>query len=234
MAKRRPLRQILGKKLRMTQIFREDGRLVAVTVIAAGPCTVLQVKTPERDGYSALQVGFDDTKKRAGKPKKPQAAVFDKLNVPPKRFVREISAVEGLPREPGATIGVGILKDVPHVDVTGITKGRGYSGTVKRWGFTLGAKTHGCKNIREPGSVGSGGSDPGKIGKGKKLPGQHGNARRTVQNLEVLQVLEEENLLLVRGAVPGPTGGYVIVSEAVKGGRVKAAGEGQGDEGAGK
>jgi len=231
MAKRRPLRQILGKKLRMTQLFREDGRLVPVTVIAAGPCTVLQVKTPERDGYDALQVGFDDTKKKA---KKPQAAVFEKLNVSRKRFIREISAVEGYPREPGARIGVGVLKDVAWVDVTGISKGRGYAGTVKRWGFTMGPKTHGCKNIREAGSVGSGGSDPGKVGKGKKLPGQHGNVRRTVQNLEVLEVLEEENLLLVRGAVPGPTGGYVIVSEAVKGGKKRAAGEGQGDEGAAK
>lgn len=220
---RKQRKAILGKKLGMTQIFVEDGSVVPVTVLRVGPCAVLQVKTESTDGYVAFQLGFDDRRREL---RRPQQARLDRLGVQPKRFVKEVPYVdpadvlvaegEDAPDEvrAGAEIGVGCLKDVALVDIRGTTKGRGFTGTIKRFGFGAGDHSHGSKNVREPGSTGMH-TDPGRIFKGKRMPGHHGAAPRKTRNLKVVQVDEEKGLLLVRGAVPGPTNGYVYIEESL-------------------
>ncbi len=204
----------------MTQVFTEDGRRVPVTVIQAGPCTVLRVKTPESDGYAAVQLGFEAGRKAA---KRPQQAYFDKIDVATQRFVREVPFVDSADVigadgdgevAPGAQIGVTAFKEIEHVDVRGVTKGRGFTGTVKRHGFRTGDKSHGSKNVREPGSTGMH-TDPGRVLKGKKMAGQHGNKNRKVRNLRVIRIDEEDQLLVVEGAVPGPRGGYLLIEESL-------------------
>lgn len=219
----------------MTQIFDEAGHWVPVTVIQAGPCTILQVKTPDRDGYSAVQLGFGDRRKKM---KRPQQALLERWGVSPKYVLREVPFVDetdvsrpgeggeapegeggeeavkaGL--EPGATIDVRVLKDVGKVDVQGVSKGRGFAGTIKRFRFNAGDKSHGSKNIREPGSTGMH-TDPGRIFKGKKMPGHHGNAKCKARNLAVVHIDEEKSVLVVKGAVPGPNGGYVYIEESLE------------------
>lgn len=218
---------ILGKKIGMTQIFTEDGERVPVTVIQAGPCTVLRVKSPEKDGYTAFQLGFDDTNKSR---KKPQQAELDRLGVNGKRFVREVPYVDPadvFSEDPGgeadgegdvvagSRIGVSVLKEVSLVDIRGLTKGRGFTGVVKRHGFKIGDKAHGSKNMREPGSTGMH-TDPGRVFKGKKLAGQHGNQLRKAIGLSVVGIEEEDNVLIVRGSVPGPPGSYLYIEESLK------------------
>ncbi len=223
---------ILGRKVGMTQLFDESGNVVPVTVIEAGPCHVLQVRTQGRDGYDAVQVGFGDKPRRLAKrAERGQVAKLDskrakrraqggvellaKPDCEPKRLVREFRGeVDGL--EVGAEIRVGAFTEVKAVDVTGTSKGRGYAGAMKRHNFAGQRATHGVKKChRHLGGTGCS-AYPSRLFKGKKMPGQYGNARITTRNLKVFRVDEESNLLIVRGAVPGPNGGYVMIQETNK------------------
>lgn len=202
---------LLGYKLGMTRVFREDGTVVPVTVIQAGPCWVVQVRTPERDGYSAVQLGFD-TKKRLNKPMRGHLKGLGNL-----RHLREFKVLDGTDQVTvGQKVDVTIFKPGDLVDVTGTSKGRGFAGVVKRHGFAGGPKTHGQSNRwRAPGSIGAN-TDPGRVIKGLRMAGHMGNRRVTVQNLEVIRVDAERNLLFVKGAVPGPRKGLLLIRHAVK------------------
>ncbi len=204
---------IIGKKLGMTQVFTPEGRLVPVTVIEAGPCTVVQKKTVETDGYEAVQLGFGDKKEK--KVTKPEKGHFDKAGVTAKRVLREFRLTGAADLNPGDTVSVEVFAEGDKIDVTGISKGKGYAGTVKRFGTHRGPMAHGSKYHRGPGSMGAC-STPSKVMKGKKLPGHMGVDRVTVQNLIVVKVDSERNLLLVKGAVPGARGGIVTVKDTVK------------------
>ncbi|MGA1779955.1 MAG: 50S ribosomal protein L3 [Planctomycetota bacterium] len=208
---KRVLKSILGKKIGMSQIYDEDGTWIPVTLIQAGPCTVLQVKTEEPDGYSALQVGFDETKKR---PRKPQEGLYKKLDTAATRFVKEVPAFHAEPLEAGAKFDLSVFDGVASVDVAGTSKGRGFSGTVRRWNHAIGPKSHGSKSKRNVGSTGMH-QDPGRVIKGKKMPGQYGNERVKVRNLRVVSADPDQNLLVVKGAVPGPKNGYLIIQESL-------------------
>ena len=200
---------VLGKKLGMTQIFDGDGTSVGVTVLEVGPCQVLQVKTRESDGYCAVQLGFEDKKRRRAT--KSETGHVKKANAEPKKFVREVSYDEGDPVQLGETIGVDLLEDAPRVDVIGTMKGRGFAGVMKRWGFRGQSATHGTKRRhRAGGSIGASAS-PSRVIKGMKMPGHMGACRRTALSLKVMSVDKENNLLLVRGAVPGANGTHVVV-----------------------
>ncbi|GIW07851.1 MAG: 50S ribosomal protein L3 [Dehalococcoidia bacterium] len=208
---------ILGRKLGMSQVFRQDGRVVPVTAIEAGPCTVTQVKTVEKDGYSAVQVGFG-TKNKLNRPLRGH---LRKAGVQSVRYLREFR----LPADPsialGATIDVGIFKPGDHVDVVGISKGKGFAGVVKRHRFGGGPKTHGQSDRhRAPGSIGSG-TTPGRVLRGLRMAGHMGHERVTVQNLEVVEADPNRNLLLVKGSVPGANNGLLIIRRAVKSGAKK-------------
>ncbi len=203
------LRALLGRKMGMTQLFAENGDMVSVTVLEMGPCTVLQVKTVEHDGYAAWKVGFRTTNK---KPTKAMAGEFAKAGGKAKAYVREIPPIEGREVKPGDELTVDLFEGVKLVNVVGTMKGRGFSGTIRRWNFNSGPRAHGAKNVREVGSVGS--AFAGRILPGKPMPGQWGNCRSKVQNLDIVKIDAARNLLLVRGGVPGPTGGYVIVQES--------------------
>ena len=208
----------------MSQVFLDQGTVQPVTVIEAGPCHVLQVKTAERDGYAALQLGFDEQKRRRAK--KPEIGHARKSKSEPKRFVRELRCDADLGAQGGEQVGVGALSDVPFVDVTGVSKGKGFAGVIKRWGFHGLSASHGTsKAHRSPGSIGAA-ADPGRaVRKGKRMPGRMGAVQRTVRNLAVIGIDEEKNLLLVRGGVPGPNGGYVIVRPSAKAGKHKGEDE---------
>ncbi|MCM8900387.1 50S ribosomal protein L3 [Caldicoprobacter algeriensis] len=204
---------ILGKKLGMTQVFTEDGLLVPVTVVEAGPCVVTQVKTPEKDGYSAIQVGFEDIPERLLN--KPLKGHFDKAKVPYKRYLRELRVSNIGDYKVGSQIKADIFSKGDRVDVTGYTKGKGFTGNIKRWNHSRGPESHGSKYHRGPGSMGSN-TFPGRVLKTKKLPGRMGVERVTIQNLEVVKVDPEKNLLLIKGAVPGPKGALLVIKETVK------------------
>lgn len=206
------MKTILGKKVGMTQIFTETGESVPVTVIEAGPCTVVQKKTAERDGYTAVQLGFGE--KRENLFNKPQKGHFAKAGVKPKRYLREVRLDDVDAYQVGQEIKADIFEPGERVDVVGITKGRGFSGGIKRHGFHRGPMTHGSKYHRRPGALAAKG--PARVFKGRKLPGQYGAERVTVQNLEVVRVDAAQNLLAVRGAVPGPRGGLLTVKRSVK------------------
>ena len=210
---------IIGKKLGMTQIFNPaNGNVVPVTVIEAGPCAVVQKKTAENDGYSAVQLGFVSyPEKREKKVSKPLKGHFKKAGVAAKRHLKEFRLKNADELNVGDNIEVGVFTEGEKVDVTGLTKGRGYSGAVKRWGLKTQRATHGGGPVhRHVGSIGAN-SDPSRIMKNKKMPGQYGHERVTVQNLEVIKVDGEKNLIAVKGAVPGPKGAIVFVRNAVKG-----------------
>ncbi|MBR2916606.1 MAG: 50S ribosomal protein L3 [Clostridia bacterium] len=204
---------ILGKKLGMTQIFAEDGTLVPVTVIEAGPCSVIQKKTVEIDGYSAVQVGFVDKKEK--KANKPEKGHFAKAGVSVKRYVKEFKLDGAADMNVGDEIKVDTFESGEMIDVTGTSKGHGYAGTIKRWGTHRGPMTHGSHYHRGPGSLGAC-SSPSRVFKGKKLPGHYGVDTVTIQNLDLVKVDTERNLLLVKGSVPGPKGGLLIIKNAVK------------------
>ena len=204
---------ILAKKIGMTQIFNEDGTLTPVTVLEAGPCVVTQVKTVENDGYSAVQVGFED--KRESLVNKPQKGVFDKAGTTPKRFVSEFRLEDAENMKPGDEIKADVFAAGDHIDATAISKGKGYQGAIKRLGQHRGPMKHGSKFHRHQGSNGSS-SDPSRVFKGKGMPGHMGSKRVTIQNLEVVRVDAENNLLLVKGAVPGARKCLVTVKESVK------------------
>lgn len=204
---------ILGKKIGMTQIF-EDGKVVPVTVIEAGPNFVLQTKTTEKDGYVAIQVGFDE--KREKNTTKPLMGIFNKAGVKPQRFVREfrVATVDGYAL--GQEIKVDILANAEFVDITGTSKGKGTAGVMKRHNFHGNRATHGVsRNHRLGGSIGNS-STPGEVYKGRKMAGRLGNDKVTVQNLKVVRVDAENNLLLVKGAVPGAKNGYLTIKAALK------------------
>ncbi|MFQ5861781.1 MAG: 50S ribosomal protein L3 [Candidatus Brocadiales bacterium] len=204
---------LLGKKLGMTQVFREDGTRVHVTVLEAGPCDILQIKTPERDGYSALQLGFDSMKEKRAT--KPRIGHSKGAGTGPKRFIREV-AYSGEPAlETGKSLKVDIFEGTKKVDVIGVSKGKGFQGPMKRWGFGGAPMTHGHTRHRTLGSIGAS-AFPSRVWKGKKMAGHMGQERTTIQNLEVVRVDKGRNLLLVKGAVPGADGGYVIIRKSVK------------------
>jgi len=207
---------LLGKKLGMTQVFRDDGRVVPVTVIQAGPCHVMQVRTRDRDGYEAVQLGFEDKKRKSAT--KPEQGHARRARTEPKRFVREVPVSDPASVQPGHTVTVDILAGVRRVSVTGITKGKGFQGGMKRHGFHGHPDSHGAsKDHRAPGSIGSN-TDPGRTLKGKRMAGHMGQVRKTIHNLEVVNVDASRNLLMVRGAVPGSNGGYLIIRpEPLKG-----------------
>lgn len=207
-------REILGKKVGMTQIFDDEGEVIPVTVIEAGPCSVVQKKTEEKDGYKAIQLGFGEAKE--SKLNKPLKGHFDKYGVEPKEYIREVRINEEDEYEVGDEIKADIFAVGDRVDVTGTSKGKGFAGTVKRWNFNLGPKTHGSRNYRLPGSIGAS-ADPARVFKGKKMPGRMGREQVTIQNLKVAKVDPEKNILAVKGAVPGPKKALVRIKESVKG-----------------
>ena len=204
---------ILGKKIGMTQIFTEDGNLVPVTVIEAGPCPVVQKKTVEVDGYTAVQVGFADKKEK--KANKPEKGHFQKANVPVKKYLKEFKLDNAAELNVGDELTVEQFADGDVLDVTGTSKGHGFAGTIKRWGTHRGPMTHGSHYHRGPGSLGAC-SDPSRVFKGKKMPGHYGVVKVTIQNLDLVKIDKERNLLLVKGSIPGPKGGLVVVRNAVK------------------
>ena len=204
---------IIGKKIGMTQIFDEVGNAIPVTVIEAGPCVVSQIKTKETDGYEAIQLGFMDL--TAKKTNKPVAGHFKKAGCAPKKHLKEFRLEDISGYSIGETVTADVFAAGEKVDITGVTKGHGYSGTVKRWGTAILRMTHGTGPIhRQPGSMGV--IDPARIFKNKKMPGQYGNEQVTVLNLEVVKIDAEKNLIAVKGAVPGAKGGIVFIRNAVK------------------
>ena len=209
-------RGLLGEKLGMTQVFDENNRIVPVTVVKAGPCVVTQVRTPEVDGYSAVQLGFGAIK--AKQVTKPNAGHFEKAGVTPRRHVTEIRVADASAYEVGQDVTVDIFSDVEFVDVTGTSKGKGFAGAMKRHGFAGQGAAHGNQAAhRRVGGIGAC-ATPGRVFKGKRMAGRMGNNRVTLQNLRVAKVDAESNLLLIKGAVPGINGGVVVVKTAVKGG----------------
>ncbi len=205
---------LLGRKLGMTRVFTEDGRWIEVTLLEAGPCTVVQRKTTDNDGYNAVQVGFGELKE--SRCNKPTAGHFAKAGVPAKRVLREFRVDASSELKAGDEIGTDIFKVGDRVDVSGTSKGKGFAGVIKRHGFGGGPGGHGSHFHRAPGSVGQS-ADPAKVYKGKRLPGRMGNAKVTTQNLEVVTVDAEKNLIAVRGSVPGANGGLVVLKHTVKG-----------------
>ncbi len=204
---------LIGRKLGMTQIFSESGAMIPVTVIEAGPCPVLQVKTGETDGYEAVQLGFSET--RESRLTRPRLGHLKKNEAKPLRVIREFRLAEGHDLKTGDLVTVDRFDVGAKVDIAGTTKGRGFQGVVKRHGFSGGPKTHGSRTGNLPGSIGQS-ATPGRVIKGKKLPGQMGSTRVTTQNLEVVKVDPERNWVLVRGAVPGAPNSLVTIAPAVK------------------
>ena len=201
---------ILGRKRGMTQLFAEDGTVTGVTVVEAGPCVVTQVRTREKDGYDAIQLGFEDIADKRSR--KPQLGSFKKANTAPKRFLREERLRDAATVAVGDAVKVDAFKPGDLVDVTGTMKGRGFAGTIKRHGFSRGPETHGCMNVRDPGSMAS--KRIGKVIKGKRLGGHYGASRETAKNLVVMRIDTERNLLFLKGSVAGPNNGFVQVCSA--------------------
>jgi large subunit ribosomal protein L3 len=203
------MRGIVGKKIGMTRIFNDKGESIPVTVIEAGPCPVVQVKTRDKHGYDAVQVGFDLLKKKAVN--RPLRGHFEKAGVEPTRLLKEMRVDDATAFEIGSEVKADTFKVGERVSVTGFSKGKGFQGVVKRWGFSGGGDSHGSKSHRKPGSIGQC-ATPAKVWKNRKMAGQTGNRRVTVKNLEVVQVDADNNMIAVRGAVPGHMSSYVIVS----------------------
>ena len=207
------LKGIIGKKLGMTQIFHEEGGVVPVTVVQAGPCKVVQIKTPEGDRYAAVQLGFEE--REAKRMKKPLQGHFAKAQTAAFRYLREFRVPDPGSFQVGQEITVEEFKVGDRVDVTGISKGKGFMGVVKRWGFRGGRATHGSMFHRAPGSIGAS-SYPSRVWPGQKMGGHKGNQTATLQNLEVIDVRPRQNLLLIKGAVPGGPRGLLLIREAKK------------------
>jgi large subunit ribosomal protein L3 len=204
---------LIGRKVGMTQIFAADGNHVPVTVIKAGPCTILGIRKKDTHGYDALQLGFEPIKKNVSKPR---AGLFKKANVEPTRILQEVrlDKVEKA-YEVGQSLTVELFAPGEIVDVVGVTKGRGFQGGVKRHGWLGGEASHGSMFHRAPGSIGAS-SDPSRVWPGHKLPGRMGGVQRTTLNVSVARVLPEQNLILIRGSVPGPNGALVLIRKSVK------------------
>ncbi len=205
---------ILGKKIGMTQIFDDKGLQIPVTVVEAGPCTVVQKKTVESDGYNAVKVGFSNIEEK--KLNKPLKGQFLKNKLETKKYLREFRIDEGSEFEVGKEINVTDMFEVGQkIDVSGISKGKGFQGVIKRYGKSTGPETHGSMYHRRPGSMGAG-TSPGRVLKGKKLPGHMGAEKVTLKNLDVVKVDAERNLLLIKGGVPGPKGGLLVVKSSIE------------------
>ena len=207
-------RTILGKKIGMTQIFNKDGRVEPVTVVEAGPCFVVQKKTIEKDGYQSIVVAFGQTKEN--RLNKPQLGILKKANVEPKKILREFRFEDISAYEPGSEIKADIFNEGDIVDVSGVTRGRGFTGTIQRWNAHRLKMTHGVGPVhREVGSMGAN-STPSRVFKNKKMPGHYGAENVTIQNLEIVKVDSDRNILLIKGCLPGPKGSMVTIKEAVK------------------
>ncbi|MCR5809482.1 MAG: 50S ribosomal protein L3 [Clostridiales bacterium] len=204
---------ILGKKIGMTQIFREDGTMVPVTVVMAGPCPVTQIKTVDHDGYDAVQMAFMPVREKLIT--KPEMGHLKKAGVEAHRYVKEFRLDDCSQYQVGNVIKADVFEKGEHVDVTGISKGKGFEGNIKRWNQSRGRKTHGSHSYRVAGSMGAC-TYPGEVFKTKHLPGHMGRERITVQNLEVVRSDAERNLLLIKGAIPGANGGLVLVKSTIK------------------
>ena len=204
---------ILGRKIGMTETFEKDGKLTPVTIIEAGPCLVLQLKVPDLDGYRAVQLGFAD--KKENRTKRPLLGHFKKAGVKPKRFIKEIRISDKDKYTIGREIKVDIFKEGDFVDISGRTIGKGFQGGMKRWGWSGGPASHGSMTHRRPGSIGAS-AYPSRVVKGHHLPGRMGGNRRTVQNLKVIKVDPENNMLMVKGAVPGHKNSYLVIRNASK------------------
>ena len=205
---------IIGKKLGMTQIFSPDGKVIPVTVVEAGPCPVVQVKTLERDGYTAIKIGFDETNEKSLT--KPALGQFKKAGVAPQKVLKEFRVEDVAGYTVGDVIKADTFKAGDKVDVSGVTKGHGFTGVIKRWNAHRLMETHGVGPVhREVGSMGAN-STPSRVFKGKKMPGQYGHENVTIQNLEVVKVDVERNALLIKGAIPGPVKGIVMIKTSVK------------------
>ncbi|WP_342563211.1 50S ribosomal protein L3 [Paenibacillus sp. FSL R7-0345] len=206
------MKGILGKKLGMTQVFTPEGNVIAVSVIEAGPCVVLQKKDLNIDGYEAVQLGFSD--KKESRSNKPEQGHAKKANATPKRYVREIRGVDLGALEVGQELKADVFAEGEFVDVTGTSKGKGFQGVIKRWGQSRGPMAHGSRYHRRPGSMGS--IQANRVPKGKRLPGHMGHTTVTVQRLEIIKVDVERNVLLVKGAIPGPKNSFLKIKESVK------------------
>lgn len=207
------MKALLGRKIGMTRVYNDANVQVPVTVLELGPCVVVQSKSEEVDGYKAIQIGFDEQK--AQRVNKAEAGHFAKGNVKPQKVLREVRLEADENHEVGSELDVRLFEGVAFVDVTSNSKGRGFQGVIKRYGFAGGPGGHGSHFHRQPGSIGMR-EKPGRVFKGKKMPGRMGNTRVTTQNLKVVAVRPEENVILVEGAVPGPNGGTVFVRKALK------------------
>ena len=201
---------LIGKKVGMTQLFNERGDVIPVTVIEAGPCTVTEVRSPERHGYAAVQLGFGSNKE--SRFTRPVLGQFKKRNLPPSRHLREFRVGDSSAYQVGQTVQADLFAKGEHVDVCGVTKGRGFAGVVKRHGFVAGHASHGPTFGKQPGSIGSS-AYPSRVIKGKRLPGRMGGVNLTVKNLEVVGVDAEQHVVLVRGAIPGPPNGLVYIQK---------------------
>ncbi len=205
---------LIGKKIGMTQLFDENGKVIPVTVVEAGPCTVVQKKTVENDGYAAVQVGYGDVK--ITRVNKPEAGHFKKANVAPKKVLREFRLEDTDALNVGDVLKADVFAAGDRVDVVGTSKGKGTAGAIKRWNFSRLKESHGTGPVsRHAGSLGAC-SDPSRVYKGKKLAGHLGTERVTIQNLDVVKVDVENNLIAIKGAIPGPKGGIVILADTVK------------------
>jgi len=201
---------LIGKKVGMTQLFNDKGEVIPVTVIEAGPCTVTELRSAVRDGYAAVQLGYGSNKE--SRFTRPVLGQFKKRNLPPARHLREFRVEDTAGFEVGQSLTVSIFEKGRHVDIQGVTKGRGFTGVVKRYGFVAGHASHGPTHGKQPGSIGAS-AYPSRVVKGKRLPGRMGGVNLTIKNLEVVGVDPEQNVLLVRGAVPGPPNGLVVVKK---------------------
>lgn len=208
------IKSIIGRKLQMSQFFTEDGTVVPVTLVQVGPCTITQIKTPERDGYSAVQMGFGVKKpKHVNRPLKGH---LDKVGKGYFKVLHEVRVSDPEEYEAGQEITADEFEIGERIDVIGTSKGKGYAGTIKKWNFSRGPDGHGSKNVREPGSTGNA-TYPGRVIKGKRMPGQLGNTRVTVLGLKIVDVRPEDNLLIVKGAIPGSTNGIVFIRKTNRG-----------------
>ncbi|MCX7846145.1 MAG: 50S ribosomal protein L3 [Dictyoglomaceae bacterium] len=203
---------ILGRKIGMTQIFSKNGEVIPVTVVKGGPCLILSLKVEEKDGYNAIQLGYEQCKET--KLNKPQRGFFKKLGFPTYKIIKEIRIINPHEFKPGQELTVDIFKEGELVDVTGRTKGRGFTSHIKRWNFSRGRMSHGSKCHRRRASIGAGGVQ--HVMKGQKMSGRYGNELVTVQNLEIVKIDKEKSLLLIKGAIPGPPGNLVIIRKAIK------------------
>jgi large subunit ribosomal protein L3 len=203
---------LIGKKIGITQSFDEEGNVFPVTVIQAGPCTVFQKKTEKKDGYSSVQIGFIE-KRALKKPNKPLTGHSEKAGIPPPKVLREFRFIEQEDVKVGDQFFVDIFEKGEKVHITGRSKGKGFAGVVKRWGHHGGKGTHGSMFHRRPGSIGAS-AYPSRVAKGKKLPGHLGDSKVTVKNLTVIQADKENNLLVIKGSIPGANGGYLLIKKA--------------------